>query len=63
MRLHLSDDENEDVKEKTEEGEEEEEEEEDRGIKLCLFSEKKFENLSSIAECFVVPLFQPPLYN
>lgn len=58
MRLHLSDDENEDVKEKTEE-----EEEEDRGIKLCLFSEKKFENLSSIAECFVVPLFQPPLYN
>lgn len=59
MRLHLSDDENEDVKEKTEE----EEEEEDRGIKLCLFSEKKFENLSSIAECFVVPLFQPPLYN
>lgn len=61
MRLHLSDDENEDVKEKTEEGEEEEEE--DRGIKLCLFSEKKFENLSSIAECFVVPLFQPPLYN
>lgn len=59
MRLHLSDDENEDVKEKTEE----EEDEDDRGIKLCLFSEKKFENLSSIAECFVVPLFQPPLYN
>lgn len=56
MRLHLSDDEDEDAKEKTEE-------EDDRGIKFCLLSEKKMKDFSSIAECFVEPLFQPPLYS
>lgn len=49
MRLHLSDDEDEGAKEKTEE-------EDDRGIKLCLLSEKKMKDFSSIAELVNVML-------
>lgn len=54
MRLHLSDDEDEDAKEKTEE-------EDDRGIILCLLSEKKMKDFSSISECFCLTTFPASL--
>lgn len=50
MRFYFLDDEDEDVKEKIEE-------EDDRGIKLCLFLEKKNEGFFLIVECFVELFF------